>query len=165
MEGWATIRPLFSQPAPNQATFRRFRPLSTIGLYSPAPKRSTRAALNRARKERRVDFNAAADAEVPTVQRKEIQVFTLEEARRFLAAASGHRLEGLFTAALSLGLRINEALGLTWDDVDLDGATLTVKKHLQRVESKLCRVDVKSKASRRELDIPDVCVVALTSPP
>jgi integrase len=37
-----------------------------------------------------------------------------EQARAFLDAAKGERLEALYTVTLSLGLRMGEALGLRW---------------------------------------------------
>jgi integrase len=39
-----------------------------------------------------------------------------QQARTFLEAINGNRLETLFTVALSLGLRRGEALGLRWQD-------------------------------------------------
>jgi len=37
-----------------------------------------------------------------------------------LEAAKGHRLDGVISVATALGLRIGEALGLRWADVDFD---------------------------------------------
>ena len=50
-----------------------------------------------------------------------------------LDAVAEDRLEGLFVLALATGLRQGEALGLKWDDVDLVGGSLTVRRALQRV--------------------------------
>ena len=63
--------------------------------------------------------NPAALAEPPKAERAEMKAFTPHEARRFLEAIAGHRLEALFSVALSLGLRQGEILGLRWSDVDL----------------------------------------------
>jgi integrase len=46
---------------------------------------------------------------------------TPDEARTFLQAVRGDRLEALYAVALAVGLRQGEALGLRWQDVDLEG--------------------------------------------
>jgi integrase len=57
--------------------------------------------------------------------------------------------------ALSLGLRQGQALGLTWDAVDLELGTLTVRQALQRQPGKgLVFVQPKSRAGRRTITLP-----------
>jgi integrase len=68
----------------------------------------------------------------PHVAKHEIRPLTPDEARRFLEAIAGHRLEALFSISVALGLRIGEALGLRWQDLDLEGGVLYVRKALQR---------------------------------
>ena len=51
---------------------------------------------------------------------KVLRPFTPEEAVTFLDVIKGDRLQALYSVALSLGLRQGEALGLRWEDVDLD---------------------------------------------
>ncbi len=64
--------------------------------------------------------------------------------------------------ALALGLRQGEALGLLWEDVDLDAGTLTVRRALQRVKGKgLVLVEPKTSAGRRVLALPTPLVEAL----
>jgi integrase len=61
---------------------------------------------------------------------------------------------------LSLGLRRGEALGLAWDDVDLDAGALRVRRALKRERdvktgrSRLVLGDVKTAGSRRSLNVP-----------
>jgi integrase len=43
-----------------------------------------------------------------------------------------HPLEAFVTVALGCGLRLSEALGLQWTDVDLDAGTLQVQRAVQR---------------------------------
>lgn len=80
---------------------------------------------------------------------------------RFRVIPRDHRLGALFTVALAVGLRHGEALGLRWDDVDLDAGTLTVRHALQRVGGKLTLVDPKTQRSRRTIALPDVALTAL----
>jgi integrase len=91
-----------------------------------------RAALNQARKWGAVFQNVAELVEAPGHQAREIQPLTPEQARTLLEAAKGHRLGGVISVATALGLRLGEALGLRWVDVDFDAGTLRVKQALER---------------------------------
>jgi integrase len=53
-----------------------------------------------------------------------------------------------------MGLRQGEALGLRWQDVDLEMGYLRVSKQLQRFNGKLQLVEPKTKRSRRSLAMP-----------
>lgn len=52
-----------------------------------------------------------------------------KEARTFLAATSGDRLQELFQLALRTGLGKGELLGLHWEDLDLDASTAQHPPH------------------------------------
>jgi integrase len=93
-----------------------------------------RAALNQAMNDDLIQRNVAAKVKPPEMQPRTLDVYTPEEARALLAAARGHRLEALFTTALSLGLRMGECLGLHWSDIDFSRRLLTVRHNLQRVK-------------------------------
>lgn len=54
-------------------------------------------------------------------------------ARQFLRHVEGDRLEALWWLGVNLGPRIGEALGLTWDAVDLDNRVLVIRAQTQRV--------------------------------
>ncbi len=121
-----------------------------------------RRALGQALKWGLVARNVATLVDAPRVEHKALRPFTPDEAQKFLEAVKGDRLEALYSVALSLGLRQGEALGLRWDDVDLENGTLTVRYALQRVNSKLELVEPKTKKSRRTIALPSVAVNALT---
>ena len=91
-----------------------------------------RAALNQALRWELVSRNAAALTDAPRHHAREIQPLTPHQAQALLAAAAGHRLEAIFTVGLALGLRLGEALGLRWDDVDLETGVLSVRQTLER---------------------------------
>jgi integrase len=120
-----------------------------------------RTALGLAVRWDMVPRNVARLVDRPRVERTEINPLTPEEARRFLDAIRGHRLEALFSVALALGLRQGEALGLRWEDVDFDGGTIRVRNQLQRIEGKLTLVPPKTKRSRRTLVMPTMIVESL----
>lgn len=120
-----------------------------------------RRALGQAYKWAQVPRNVATLVDPPRVRRHEVQPFTPDQARAFLASIQGDRLEALYTVALSLGLRQGEALGLRWSDVDLERGMLTVRMALQRVGGKLQLVEPKTERSRRTLRLPQVTLAAL----
>ncbi len=121
-----------------------------------------RVALNRALKWDLVHRNAAALTDAPRLRRAEVKPLTPAETRSLLEAARGDRLEALYTVAVALGLRQGEALGLCWEDVDLDGRRLRVRRALQRVKGRgLVLKEPKTERSRRTIALPDACVAAL----
>ena len=136
----------------------------TAGL-SPRTIRGIRAvlrsALSDAVKWRTLTFNAAKAVSLPRTQRVETRVFTPEQARAFVAAAEADRLGPLFLVALAVGLRLGEALGLRWKDVNLERRELHVRQALQRVGKELRFVEPKSEQSRRTISIPDFAAAVL----
>jgi len=118
--------------------------------------------LNTAVREELIARNVARLVRPPTPEHEEIHPWTDEEARRFLKAASGHRLRALFVVALALGLRRGELLGLRWSDIDVGNRQLRVAQTLQRVRGEgLVFGPPKSKRSRRTLTMPAVVAEAL----
>jgi integrase len=87
-----------------------------------------RTSLAQALKWNLVARNVAALVDSPRIPEKPLNYLTPEQARQFLDSVKGTRLEALYITAISLGLRRGEALGLKWEDVDLDKALLTVKR-------------------------------------
>lgn len=108
-----------------------------------------------------VSRNVARLVDRPRIQRKEINPLSPDDARKFLAAVRGHRLEALFSVALALGLRQGEALGLRWQDIDFAAGTMTVRNQLQRIDGKLILVAPKTEKSRRTLVMPALIVERL----
>jgi integrase len=73
----------------------------------------------------------------------------------------GDRLEALYSVALALGLRQGEALGLRWEDIDFDAATLRVRRSLQRIAGAFQFVEPKTARSNRTLALPNIAAIAL----
>ena len=124
-----------------------------------------RKALGQAVKDGLLGRNVAKLVDGPRVGRFESQTLSPEQARGFLDAAKGERFEALYTAALAVGLRMGEALGLRWQDVDLDRRTLTVNRILERIGrgqgSTLQLVEPKTSRSRRTVNLAEAAVRAL----
>ena len=120
-----------------------------------------RQALNQAVAWGQLARNPALFAKPPKAERFDAPVITAADARAILEAVRGDRQEALVTVALSLGLRLGEATGLRWIDVDLEKGTLKVQVQVQRIGGTLALVDLKTDESRRTLPMPVVLVQAL----
>ena len=108
-----------------------------------------RNALNQALRWGLVTRNAAELVDAPHYQPPEARPFTAEEARAFLTAARGDRLEALYTVVLAVGLREGEALGLRWEDVDFAKGRLRVARQVQRVDGTLQLKEIKTAKRKR----------------
>ena len=91
-----------------------------------------RRAMNVAVKWQLLGVNPAALVDSPRVGQHEITPLTADEAQRLIKAARGDRMEARWLVGLALGMRQGEALGLWWDDLDLDAGLLRVRRALQR---------------------------------
>jgi integrase len=120
-----------------------------------------RITLHRALKWNLIERNVAALADAPRKTCKERVPLTPEQAGAFLIAADGDRLEALYLITAAFGLRLGEALGLRWQDVDLDAGTLRIRQTAQRVDGALIFKEPKTEKSRRTLTLPTVLVDAL----
>lgn len=118
-------------------------------------------ALNDAVRDERVSRNVAALAKPARVERKEVEPLTLEEAQRFLVAIRGDRLEALYTAALAVGIRQSEALGLRWQDVNLETGEVRLDVQLVRMPGRFALERLKTPASRRRFYLPAPALDAL----
>lgn len=120
-------------------------------------------ALNQAVKLRLITSNPATAIDPPRVPRRKMNVLTPADAKLLIAAVQGARQEALFTVALSLGLRRGEALGLRWEDVDLDRGVLRVRQSIQRIAGRkgLQVEGLKSDAALRSINLPAVTLGAL----
>jgi integrase len=137
---------------------------TTEGL-SPRRVRVIRAvlhtALDEAFKWGRVARNVADLVKAPRTTRFQATILNEHQARALLKAATNHRLGAVFSVALAVGLRLGEALGLRWEDVDLQAGTLTVRQALQRIDGKLHFVEPKSEKSRRTIPLPETTAKTL----
>ena len=93
--------------------------------------------------------------------------WTVDEASRFVrtCAESDRRWAPLFAVLTTCGLRISEALGLTWADVDLQGRTLRVERALVWAGGTYRVGPVKTKAALRAVSLTDAAVEALNRLP
>jgi integrase len=114
--------------------------------------------------------NPAALVDPPKIRKEEIKPLAHKQARTLLRVAgeAGARYEALYVLSLATGLRMGEALGLKWSDVDLAGGTLRVNRQLQRMRShddegkpSMLVFSEPKNASRRTVDLPQSALTAL----
>jgi integrase len=121
-----------------------------------------RRALNQALKWELVSRNVATLVETPRITQEEMSALDEQQARALLHVLKGDRLEALYRVALSLGLRRGEVLGLRWQDIDFDTATLRIAQTVQRTRTQGLIIDTpKTKSSLRTLSIPPVLLAVL----
>src|SRR5688572_29949600 len=82
-----------------------------------------------------VPRNVARAAAPPDVVKAPIQILTPAECRRLVAVADA--LAPLWVLLVGTGLRLGEALGLRWSDVDLTRRRLTVNVALRSVDRRV----------------------------
>ncbi|MFD1658216.1 tyrosine-type recombinase/integrase [Streptomyces caeni] len=136
---------------------KRLSPLTLAYVHSVL-----KSALEHAVREEEIPRNVARNVRTGTPRPRRIEPLTAEEAREFLAAASGHRLQPLFELALRTGLRKGELLGLRWEDLDLAGGTASIRRTLQRTNSGgLTALPTKTQSSERRIALPTPCLRSL----
>ena len=141
------------------------------GVPDPVPLSSTSAhqahrilsrALKVAHQRGHVVRNVATMIDAPQPRDVEIEPLTKADALKVLAAVHGRRNAARWTVALALGLRQGEALGLRWENVDLDAGTLAVRQALGRVKGQGLQLGpVKSRAGKRTVALPAQLVAEL----
>jgi integrase len=165
------ISPAFGRLKLSKLTAAHIQSLYAAKLrdgLKPSSVRYIHAVLHRALEQavrfNLIPFNPAARVDPPKIRQEEITPLDAEQARKFLHAARGDRFEALYVLSLTTGLRMGEALGLRWSDVDLDAGTLRVNRQVQRMRGGGGLVFSEPKnASRRTLELPQRAVEALRS--
>lgn len=171
------------QPEHVEKLTRKMQAAGSAAATAHQAHRTLRTALNEAVRRQHLVRNPASLAKAPRLEDDEVEPYSVEEVQRLLLAASERRNSARWAIALALGLRQGEVLGLKWDDVDLDGGTLTVRRARQRPKwkhgcTKPCgrkfgghcpdrqplraeTADTKSRAGRRSIGLPDPLVALL----
>ena len=90
-----------------------------------------RAALNDAVRYGLIPDNPCTKVELPRATITSPSIWTPEQVQAFLESVRRSRYAALWRVLFATGLRRGEALGLQWQDVDLDGRRLTVRRSLQ----------------------------------
>jgi integrase len=118
-------------------------------------------ALDDAVKRGLIPRNPAEHVDRPRVVDKEMEWWSIAEARTFLNYTADDRLAALWTLLLTTGLRRGEALGLKWGDIDFDAGRLAVRRTLVSVGYEIRWSEPKTAASKRVVALDPGTVTAL----
>jgi integrase len=113
------------------------------------------SALDQAVKLGYVPRNVSEATTRPKGKKKEVQILTPQELKRFLEVAKKHRLFPAFYVLATTGLRRGELLGLKWQDIDWEHGTLTVQRNLVWVGGEPALQEPKTKGSYRTIPLPE----------
>jgi len=122
-----------------------------------------RAALANAVAEETIARNVASVIRLSSVRKPKRAYWSVDEARAFLesARADDDPLYAAYVLVLVLGLRRGEALGLSWNDINLDKREISITRQLQRSRGELLHRETKTPGSEAILPLPDICLAAL----
>jgi integrase len=113
-----------------------------------------RMALSDAERDGLVVRNAAAKARPPRVPYAPISYLTPEQVNRLLDATREDEYGPLYALLVGSGLRLGEALGLAWRDIDQEAGTLTVRQTMAlRADGTYGLSEPKTPRSRRTLPL------------
>jgi integrase len=118
-------------------------------------------ALNHAVRLQLMPSSPAARVPKPRLPKPEKCFLTDAQVKALVSAAAGAACRPLLVLALATGCRQGEILGLSWDDVDLDGGSLTVRKSLSKTRGGFVLKEPKNPTSRRTVKLPAAAVEAL----
>lgn len=120
---------------------------------SPRSQQQARALLSvgfsEAENKGYIALNPVKKVRIPVNKGKEIQPLAIEEVKRLLETYEGTYQSARLHIALLSGLRQGEALGLRWQDIDFDSATLKVRNQVQKIDGRLQLTGLKTDRSRR----------------
>jgi integrase len=137
------------------------------GALSPATVRRVHATLHRAFKDavrwQRLSVNPADAADPPRGQGKqrELPAWNAEQLAGFLSFVRGDRLFALWRLLAMTGARRGEALGLTWDDLDLEANTITIRRALVPLGAAVIVSEPKTARGRRRIALDPLTLAAL----
>ena len=110
-------------------------------VLSHALKDAVRAGL--------IPRNSCALVRPPRVSKPETSTWTADEVRAFLRSREGDRLYALWAVLATTGMRRGEALGLKWDDVELDKCQVMIRRGLVIAGTKVLEAPPKTSAGGR----------------
>lgn len=164
----------FIKPSIGQIALQKLRPEHLQQLYNDieAKGKSSRVvhqvhqllngAIKQAIKNKLVQTNVTEATTKPPLRYREARALTPEEQDKFLDELIKHPLGPAFITLLGTGLRRGELLGLHWQDVNLEGKYLQVKRGIVSVKGLgIIAEKPKTKKGSRIVPLQKVVIEAL----
>ena len=120
------------------------------------------SALELARSQKLISTNPADSCALPKVEHREMKTLTAEQLAAFFREARNSGVFEMYYLELVTGLRRGELLGLKWEDVNLNYATLTIRRQITRINGEVVEAPLKTKNSYRTLSIGSDAIEILT---
>ncbi|MCW2758707.1 MAG: site-specific integrase [Nocardioidaceae bacterium] len=155
-DAWDRLReegnPTLADPTPLSA--------NTIHQTHRILSRALKVAVQRKKMKR--NPAAAESMDAPKRVEQPLEIMTPAEIDAVLATCRGKWNAARWNVALAIGLRQGEALGLRWEDVDLDVGTISVRQTLMRITGRgIVFGTPKSEKSKRTVALPTSLLAAL----
>jgi integrase len=113
-----------------------------------------RTALNDAVRWRFISYNPIMAVTPPELREREYTILDAKQALHFLEIAKPSRNYCVYLIALTTGMRIDEILGLRWEDIDFKKHVIKVSQQVIGVGKDIEFGTTKGKRSRKILMIP-----------
>jgi len=108
-----------------------------------------------------VQRNVTEMVRAPRRSSREMATLSEEQAKGLLREVKDDRFAALYLLALTTGMREGELLGLRWQDVDLERATVQVRVNVQEADGRFVIAETKTSYSRRNISLARAAVEAL----
>jgi integrase len=118
------------------------------------------SAMKQAVRWKLLTSNPAQFVELPKNVRREMQCFSVEQAKLFLQEAAKDEFGLLFEFAIVTGMRPEEYLAMTWDDIQ-DGVVSIQRVLIRRAGGGWYFTEPKTKNSRRSVPLPEYLLAKL----
>lgn len=105
--------------------------------------------------------NVASLVKPPKVPTAEVEIIREDDIKAVLQKLRDKPLYPIVTLALATGMRRGELLALRWQDVDLDGGTISVERSLEETKAGLRFKGPKTEHGTRTINIPPSIVAEL----
>ena len=113
-------------------------------------------AFNQAVKWGKIVSNPVSDTDPPSVNYREMFIWSFDEIKRFLKACRGEHHYLTFLLAIYTGMRRGEVLGLKWSDIDFVNKRIHVNRSLAHIpKNGYTLTTLKTKSSKRQIPIPE----------
>jgi integrase len=141
-ESYESLLAKYVRPSLGQKSLVAIRPLDVQGVYEQMSDRGLsprtvqgahwvlNAAFRQALQWEMILELPTKGVKLPRIRRREMQVFSVEQAKIFLKFAWPTMYGTLFSIAITTGMRPSEYIGLKWQDIEWERGTVSVKKNV-----------------------------------